>query len=92
MGQTLSEKILSRAAGRDVRPGDLVIVEPRNAARDGEIVVAQVDGDATLKRLFREGPEMYRLQPANATMAPIFVRPPQKLEIRGVVRGVLRRY
>lgn len=75
-----------------IADGDLVIVEPRNAARDGEIVVAIVDGDATLKRLYREGPEMFRLQPANAAMGPIFVRPPQKLEIRGVVRGVLRRY
>lgn len=75
-----------------IADGDLVIVEPRNAARDGEIVVAIVDGDATLKRLYRDGPEMYRLQPANAAMSPIFVRPPQKLEIRGVVRGVLRRY
>ncbi len=75
-----------------IADGDLVIVEPRNAARDGEIVVAQIDGEATLKRLYREGPEIYRLQPANSTMSPIFVRPPQKLEIRGVVRGVLRRY
>ena len=72
--------------------GDLVMVEPRNAARDGEIVVALVDGEATLKRLYREGPDIYRLQPANPSMGPIYVRPPQRLEIRGVVRGVLRRY
>jgi repressor LexA len=75
-----------------IADGDLVIVEPRNAARDGEIVVAVVDGEATLKRLYREGPDSWRLQPANASMAPIFVRPPSKFEIRGVVRGVLRRY
>jgi repressor LexA len=75
-----------------IADGDLVFVEPRNAARDGEIVVAVVDGEATLKRLYREGPDAWRLQPANAQMSPIHVRPPQKLEIRGVVRGVLRRY
>ncbi|MCC7140448.1 MAG: repressor LexA [Planctomycetes bacterium] len=75
-----------------IADGDLVVIEPRNAARDGEIVVAVVDGDATLKRLYRDGPDAWRLQPANASMAPIFVRPPQKLEIRGVVRGVIRRY
>jgi repressor LexA len=74
-----------------IADGDLVIVEPRNAARDGEIVVAIVDGEATLKRLYREG-EAVRLQPANARMAPIMVRPPTRLEIRGVVKGVLRRY
>jgi repressor LexA len=71
---------------------DLVFVEPRNAARDGEIVVAIVDGEATLKRLYREGSDSFRLQPANASMSPIYVRPPQRLEIRGVVRGVIRRY
>ena len=75
-----------------IADGDLVVVEPRNTARDGEIVVAIVDGEATLKRLYREGPDTFRLQPANTTMGPIYVRPPQKLEIRGVVRGVLRRY
>ncbi len=72
--------------------GDLVVVEPRNGARDGEIVVAIVDGEATLKRLYREGSDCYRLQPANASMTPIYVRPPSRLEIRGVVRGVIRRY
>jgi repressor LexA len=74
-----------------IADGDLVVVEPRNTARDGEIVVAVVDGEATLKRLYREG-DGVRLQPANASMAPIHVRPPRALEIRGVVRGVLRRY
>ena len=74
-----------------IADGDLVIVEPRNGARDGEIVVALVDGEATLKRLYRE-PDGWRLQPANGTMQPLHVRAPTKLEIRGVVRGVLRRY
>jgi repressor LexA len=75
-----------------IADGDLVLVEPRSEARDGDIVVAVVDGEATLKRLYREGPGAWRLQPANASMSPILVRPPQVLEIRGVVRGVLRRY
>ena len=74
-----------------IADGDLVIVEPRNGARDGEIVVALVDGEATLKRLYRE-PDGWRLQPANGTMQALHVRAPSKLEIRGVVRGVLRRY
>jgi repressor LexA len=74
-----------------IADGDLVIVEPRNGARDGEIVVALVDGEATLKRLYRE-PDGWRLQPANGSMQPIHVKSPSKLEIRGVVRGVLRRY
>lgn len=68
---------------------DLVVVERRNTARNGEIVVAIVDGEeATLKRFYREG-ERIRLQPANSEMRPTF---PEKLEIRGVVKGVIRRF
>jgi repressor LexA len=94
---TPSTAYLLRVVGQSmiedhIADGDLVIVEPRNAARDGEIVVALVDGEATLKRLYREGPDTYRLQPSNASMSPLHVRPPQRLEIRGVVRGVLRRF
>jgi len=67
--------------------GDLVIVEHGQTANNGEIVVAIVDGEeATLKRFYRERGRV-RLQPANATMEPIF---PNEVEIRGVVRGVVR--
>ncbi len=75
-----------------IMDGDLVLVERSDTARDGEIVVAVVDGEATLKRFFREADGAFRLQPANATMQPIFVRAPKHLEVRGVVKGVLRRY
>ncbi len=69
--------------------GDLVVVEHRQTARNGEIVVAIVDGEeATLKRFHREGRRV-RLQPANAEMDPIY---PESLEIRGVVEGVIRRF
>ena len=75
-----------------ITDGDLVMVDRSMAPHDGEIVVAVVDGEATLKRFFREADETIRLQPANSAMEPIFVRPPQVLDIRGVVRGVLRRF
>jgi repressor LexA len=75
-----------------ITDGDLVMVDRSLAPRDGEIVVAVVDGEATLKRFYREADESIRLQPANSAMEPIFVRPPQVLDIRGVVRGVLRRF
>jgi repressor LexA len=69
--------------------GDLVIIERRQTARDGETVVALLDdGEATLKRLYREK-DGYRLQPANAAFEPIRVR---DLQIQGVVVGVLRRF
>jgi repressor LexA len=75
--------------GDQIADGDLVLVEPRKTASDGDTVVAVLpEGDATLKRLYREEGR-YRLQPSNPTMEPIYT---EDLEIRGVVRGVLRRY
>ncbi len=71
--------------------GDYVLVEKTNNARDGEIVVALVNGtDATLKRIYREGPQV-RLQPANVTMKPIMV-PASAVQVQGRVVGVLRKY
>jgi repressor LexA len=75
-----------------IMDGDLVMVDRSRAPHDGQIVVAVVNGEATLKRFYREGDGSVRLQPANASMEPVYVRPPQQLDIRGVVRGVLRRY
>jgi len=74
-----------------IRDGDYVVVERRAEARNGETVVALIRGsDATLKRFFRTGSQV-RLEPANASMAPIEV-PASEVEIRGVVCGLLRRY
>jgi len=75
-----------------ITDGDLVLVERAATARDGEIVVAIIEGEATLKRIYHEHGGVIRLQPANQAMEPIYVRPPDTVEIRGVVRGVLRRY
>lgn len=70
--------------------GDLVVVERRETANDGDIVVAILeDEEATLKRFYRETNGMIRLQPANATMEPIFT---SRVQLRGVVRGVVRRF
>jgi repressor LexA len=73
--------------------GDYVLVEKTDQVKNGEIVVALVDGsDATLKRYYRE-PDggQIRLQPANSTMHPIFVDPSQ-LQIQGKVLAVMRKY
>lgn len=72
-----------------IRDGDIVLVERRDTARNGETVVAILDGEeATLKKYYREGNRV-RLQPANAMLQPIYV---DTLDIRGVVVGVVRRY
>ncbi|HEX9900843.1 MAG TPA: transcriptional repressor LexA [Candidatus Methylomirabilis sp.] len=72
-----------------IRDGDIVLVEGRSDARNGEMVVAVLpDEEVTLKRLYREK-KGFRLQPAHPGMEPIFV---SDLTVRGVVIGVVRRY
>lgn len=72
--------------------GDYVLVERADNARDGEIVVALVDGmETTLKRFYREPENRVRLQPANSTMQPIFVNGNQ-VAVQGKVLAVLRKY
>src|SRR5439155_21403555 len=57
-----------------IRDGDFVIVEDRKTADNGEMVIALLRGsDVTLKKLYRDPGGRIRLQPANATMQPIFV-------------------
>ena len=75
--------------------GDLVVIRPQETANNGDIVVALLmsqgpssEGVATLKRLYREK-DRVRLQPANATMQPIFVEPDQ-LRVQGKVVSVIR--
>ena len=71
--------------------GDFVLVERTRTAREGEIIVALVDGtEATLKRFYREG-SLIRLQPSNTEMAPIYA-PASNVSIQGKVLGVLRKY
>ena len=72
--------------------GDFVLVERSDQPRDGEIVVALINGDeTTLKRIYREPAGMIRLQPANSAMDPILVRG-EDLQIQGRVLAVLRKY
>ncbi len=74
-----------------IRDGDLVIVEDRKTANDGEMVIALLEGqDVTLKKFYRENGHV-RLQPANETIQPLIVDATQ-IQIQGVVVGVMRRY
>jgi repressor LexA len=72
--------------------GDFVLVEKSDSVKNGDIVVALVDGaEATLKRYYAEPDGRIRLQPANAAMEPIFVDP-ASLQIQGRVLAVMRKY
>jgi len=82
---------LLRVRGESMRDaaiieGDLVVVHSQETAIDGDIVVAMVGEEATVKRYFRE-PDHVRLQPENAEMAPILSR---EVRILGRVVGVMR--
>ena len=69
--------------------GDMVLVEPRRTARNGETVVALLEGgEDTLKRYYRER-GLVRLQPANPDMPPLYL---DQVQIQGVVIGVIRRF
>ncbi|MBN8727935.1 MAG: repressor LexA [Xanthomonadales bacterium] len=70
--------------------GDLVGVRRTPEARDGEVVVARVDGEMTIKRLRRE-PDRIRLLPRNPAYAPIVVAPGQDFAIEGIYCGLVRR-
>lgn len=74
-----------------IRDGDFVIVEKRTDPRNGELVVALLNGEsATLKKFYREKTQI-RLQPSHPTMKPIFVQE-EELTVQGVVVGLLRKY
>lgn len=67
--------------------GDLIMVRPQKTASNGEIVVAMVDGEATVKRFYKESGRV-RLQPENQAMEPIYA---SDVEIIGRVEAVVRR-
>jgi repressor LexA len=69
--------------------GDLVVVRKQEAADNGQIVVAIIDNEATVKRLIHEG-ECVELHPANPSMEPVVVEDDGNFRIEGVVIGVIR--
>ncbi|MBU8871928.1 MAG: transcriptional repressor LexA [Gemmatimonadales bacterium] len=74
-----------------IRDGDTVVVEAREMARNGETVIALVDGDSvTVKQYHREGATI-RLQPANPAV-PVLTLSEERVTVQGVVIGVLRRF
>lgn len=73
-----------------IHDGDFVIITRRELAENGQMVVANVRGEVTLKRFYREGGRV-RLQPANERMSPIMARADEVL-IQGIVVGLMRRF
>jgi len=74
-----------------IHDGDFVVVNRREKASNGEMVAALLNGEATLKRFYREADGRIRLQPANERMSPIWVAEGD-LKVQGVVVGLMRKY
>jgi repressor LexA len=75
-----------------IREGDFIVLQSQQTADNGQTVVALIDGsDATVKR-FYGGRNQVRLEAANPLYKPIVIRPPERVQIQGVVVGVIRKY
>lgn len=72
-----------------IADGDLVIAERTNKAKDGDIVIAEVDGEWTMK-YYKEKAGRAWLEPANKNFKPIY--PTESLTIAAIVKGVIRKY
>lgn len=76
-------------SGAGILPGDMVIVDKGQTPRSGDIVIAEVDGEWTMKYLRKRGSDV-ALIPANPKYKPI--KPQRELKIAGVVTAVVRKY
>lgn len=72
-----------------IHPGDMVIVERKSTYKPGQIVVAMIDGDYTMKYLRKKGDKFY-LEPANSKYKPIY--PSEAFRVEAVVTAVVRKY
>ena len=72
-----------------IEKGDMVLVEKTNQAKDGQIVIAEVDGEFTMKYFRKSGAKVW-LEPANKNYQPIY--PKHSLNINAVLKAVIRKY
>jgi len=74
--------------GDGIHEGDVLVVQRRETADPGQTVVALVDGEATVKKFYRQG-DRVELRAANERYQPIVVDP-EAVQVRGVVVGLVR--
>ncbi|MFA6301039.1 MAG: transcriptional repressor LexA [Candidatus Paceibacterota bacterium] len=72
-----------------IAKGDMVLVEKTNQAKDGDIIIAEVDGEFTMKYFRKRGSKVW-LEPANKNYKPIY--PVHSLNINAVLKAVIRKY
>lgn len=89
-GETFALRVKGTSMREDgILPGDVVVVQKQNIARNGQTVIALVNGDATIKIYHRKAGTI-ELHPANETMKPIVVKESDTFQIEGIVVGVIR--
>ena len=78
--------------GENIEDGDIIIVASQRTAENGQLVIARIDNDnATVKKFYLES-DFIRLEPANPQFETIRIDTPERIEIQGVVRGLIRKY
>lgn len=92
-GRTFALKVRGDSmTGDGILDGDLIVIESRQTAENGQTVVALIDGnEATVKRFYRERGGV-RLEPANPRYKAILIKPSDRVSIQGIVIGVIRKY
>jgi len=89
-GDTFALRVKGNSMRDDgILPGDVVVVQKESTARNGQTVIALVNGDATIKTYYRKAGAI-ELHPANETMKPIVVKDTDSFQIEGIVVGVIR--
>ena len=89
-GDTFALRVKGNSMRDDgIVPGDVVVVQKESTARNGQTVIALVNGDATIKTYYRKAGAI-ELHPANETMKPIVVKDTDSFQIEGIVVGVIR--
>lgn len=89
-GETFALRVKGTSMRDDgILPGDVVVVQKQSTARNGETVIALVNGEATIKTYHRKA-RTIELHPANDTMKPIVVKDNDVFHIEGIVVGVIR--
>lgn len=89
-GETFALRVKGESMRNEgILPGDVVVVQKQSTARNGQTVIALVNGEATIKT-YRRKVGVIELQPANDTMKPIVVKETDSFRIEGIVVGVIR--
>lgn len=89
-GETFALRVKGTSMQNEgIFPGDIVVVQKQATARNGQTVIALVNGEATIKTYFRKTGTV-ELHPANDAMKPIIIKPSDSFQIEGIVVGVIR--